>query len=308
MNKLKRVSKVFHTAEEIPFDDSSRFILMSDCHRGDGNWHDTFSKNANIFSAALTHYYREGFTYIELGDGDELWQTRMFCDIIREHSDVFWLMSQFFKEDRLYFIYGNHDIVKKNHSYVKKNLYQFFSEREGKYVDLFPNIKIHEGLVLKHRLTGQKIFLIHGHQVDFLNYELWKLSRFLVRYLWRPLEFFAINNPTRTAKNYKKKEAVARKLTEWVLKEKQILVAGHNHRPSFPEIDEIPYFNDGSCVHPRCITGIEIVEGYIMLIKWCVKARNDGTLFINRDLLAGPRRIEDYFSTKSKSSEESCLS
>lgn len=36
MNKLKRISKVFESAEEIPYDDSSRIILMSDVHRGDG--------------------------------------------------------------------------------------------------------------------------------------------------------------------------------------------------------------------------------------------------------------------------------
>ena len=45
MNQLKRISKVFESAEEIPFDDSSRIILMSDVHRGDGGWADDFSKN-----------------------------------------------------------------------------------------------------------------------------------------------------------------------------------------------------------------------------------------------------------------------
>ncbi|WP_330571419.1 hypothetical protein [Serpentinicella alkaliphila] len=94
-NKLERLSRVFHSSEEILFDDSSRFILMSDCHRGTGDWADTFAKNQNIFFVALNHYYKENYIYIELGDGDELWQNSKMCDIMREHFDSFWLMKDF---------------------------------------------------------------------------------------------------------------------------------------------------------------------------------------------------------------------
>ena len=84
---------------------------------------DAFSKNENLYFVALSHYYNEKFTYIEIGDGDELWKINNFSDIKREHSDVFWLLSKFFKEGRLHFIFGNHDIVKKNSKFVKNNLY-----------------------------------------------------------------------------------------------------------------------------------------------------------------------------------------
>ena len=295
MNALKWVSEVFQSAEEIPFDDSSRIVLMSDCHRGDGNWADDFSKNQNLYFAALTNYYNKNYTYIEIGDGDELWKNNKFYDIIHEHSDAFWLLSKFFKEGRLYLIFGNHDMEKKNNSFVKNNLYKYFDEREKRYIPLFENIKLHQGLVLRHRVTGDKIFLIHGHQVDWLNGTMWRLSRFLVRYLWGPLESWGVNDPTSAAKNFRKKESIAKKLTEWVIREKNMLIAGHNHRPMFPEVGEAPYFNDGSCVHPRCITAIEIAYGNIMLVKWSIKTRNDGTLFIDRDILAGPRKLRDYF-------------
>jgi UDP-2,3-diacylglucosamine pyrophosphatase LpxH len=296
MNVLKRISKVFEAAEEIPFDDSSKIILMSDCHRGNGSWSDNFAKNQNIYFAALTYYYNEDYTYIEIGDGDELWENNKFYDIAQVHSDVFWLLSKFFNEDRLYLIYGNHDIAKRNKKFVKNNLYYYFDERKKRYIPLFKNIKIHEGLVLRYESTGDGIFIIHGHQVDILSGDLWWLSNFLVRYLWRPLEIFGLNDPTSTAKNYKKKEAVAKRLTEWVIKERKMLIAGHTHRPMFPEVGEPPYFNDGSSVHPRCITGIEIVSGSIMLVKWNVKTKADGTLFIAREILAGPRRLRGYFN------------
>jgi hypothetical protein len=34
MNLLKRLSRVYESAERVSFDDSSRIIIMSDCHRG----------------------------------------------------------------------------------------------------------------------------------------------------------------------------------------------------------------------------------------------------------------------------------
>ena len=150
---------------------------------------------------------------------------------------------------------------------------------------------------MRHKVTNDKIFLIHGHQVDCLNDKMWRLTRFLVRYLWRPLNFFGVNDPTRTAQNYHKKQAVEKKLIEWVIKEKQMMVAGHTHRPMFPEVGEPPYFNDGSCVHPRCITAMEIDFGNIKLVKWYVNTKEDGTLFVDKELLAGPRKLKDYFDT-----------
>jgi UDP-2,3-diacylglucosamine pyrophosphatase LpxH len=298
MRTLKYISKIFESSEQITFDNSSKIVLMSDCHRGDGNWGDNFSKNQNLYYAALTYYYNQKYIYIELGDGDELWENKSFYDIVHIHSDAFSLLKRFYNEGRAYFIYGNHDMVKKNNNFVMNNLYEYYDERQKKNVPLFKNIKLHEGLILRHKITNDKILLIHGHQVDYLNSVLWKLSRFLVRYLWKPLESYGVNDPTSAAKNYEKKEAVGKKLTEWVIKEKHVLIAGHTHRPIFPENNEPPYFNDGSCVHPRCITAIEINCGNISLVKWTIKTKYEGTLFIGREVLAGPRKLQEYFNYK----------
>lgn len=295
MNTFKRVSQVFQASEQIYFDDSSRIVFMSDCHRGDGSWGDNFSQNQNIYFAALTYYYNKNYTYIEIGDGDELWENSNLYDIIHVHSHVFWLLSKFYNKGRLYMIFGNHDMVKKYDKFVKNNLYRYFDEREHKFVPLFENIKVHEGLVLRHKDTDNRILVMHGHQGDWFNEGTWRLARFLNRYLWKPLELFGINDPTRAAKNYKRKTAVSKKLTEWVIREGHMIIAGHNHRPMFPEVGEPLYFNDGSCVHPRCITGIEIAGGCIMLIKWAVNVKEDGSLFIGREVVAGPRKLRDYF-------------
>jgi UDP-2,3-diacylglucosamine pyrophosphatase LpxH len=295
MSTLKRISKVFESAKEISFDDSSRIILMSDVHRGDGSWADDFSKNENLYFAALTYYYNENYTYIEIGDGDELWKNRKLSDILPVHSEVFLLLAKFFNEDRLYFIFGNHDMVKGKDKFAQNNLYQYFDEQRKQYIPLFENIELHEGLVLRHKLTDQRILLIHGHQASFLDYRMWRYRRLLVRYLWKHLELFGVNDPTSTAKNYNKKDSIERKLTEWVLRKKHMLIAGHTHRPMFPEVGKPLYFNDGSCIHPRSITGIEIADGNIILVKWNIKTKNDGTLFIGKEILAGPSKLKDYF-------------
>ncbi len=300
MSAVARLNKVFNSAEQIPFDDSSKIVLMSDCHRGDGNWGDNFLGNQNLFFGALEFYYKKGFTYIELGDGDELWENRKINRIISIHSDAFWIMSKFYREGRFYMLYGNHDEVKKYKNFSKNNLRSFYSESIKKRVAFFPNLKIREGLILKYKGSDNLIFLTHGHQVDFLNYNLWKLSRFLVRYLWRPLELTGVRDPTSAAENHIRKDKLEKKLMEWTKKQKHILIAGHTHRPVFPQVNEPFYFNDGCCVHPRCITAIEIENGAITLVKWTVATRKDRSLYVDRVVLEGPVKLQDYFGVISK--------
>lgn len=309
MNLLNRISRVYETAERIPFDDSSRIILMSDCHRGDGSKADEFFRNESLYISALNHYYNSGYTYIEIGDGDELWENKKLSDIINEHLNVFHLLEEFHYEGRLHFIYGNHDMVKRNGKYVKSNLEEYYDIRERKKLPLFENVRVHEGLVLEYRGGDRQseikeILLIHGHQIDPIGSTFWKFGRFLVRYFWKPLELFGISDPTSPAVNQVKKERIARRLTDWVIRENRMLVAGHNHRAMFPKIGEPLYFNDGSCVHPLFITGIEIDHGKIALVKWSVKVREDGLLYIGTDYIAGPKKLTDFF--KAERIFESC--
>lgn len=295
MSFTKRIDEIFKKSKTIEFDDSSKFVIMSDCHRGDGNLGDNFSKNQDIYFYALKHYYENNYTYIELGDGDELWESSKMSDIINNYSNVFWALSNFYKEGRTYFIYGNHDIVKKDKKYAKKNFCEAFDETLRSYITLFKDVEFHEALVLKERHGDNKILLIHGHQGDFANDKMWRVTRFFVRYVWRVLEIYGVNDPTSTAKNYNKKNIIEERFSQWAKEKQTMVIAGHTHRPMFPEVGEVPYFNDGSCVHPRCITAIEINHGEIELVKWCISARRDGTLAILRSVLAGPRKINDYF-------------
>lgn len=294
MRYFKEIRKILNTADKYYIDEESKIIIFSDIHRGDGGWSDNFSANQNIYFAALDYYYKNNYNYIENGDADELWENKDMLVIKEMHSDVFWLMSKFYDENRLYLIYGNHDMDKKNKKYANKYFSELKDKSRGITYSLFPRIKMNEGLVLQYKNKGEML-IIHGHQVDFINNELWKLSKFLVRYLWRPLEVIGVNNPTRAAKNNDKKEKIDNILSNCCIKEKCIIISGHTHRPMFPTVKNIPYFNGGSCVHPRCITGIEIVGGSISLIKWSVKTKGNNTLVVTRDVLGGPNKLDDYF-------------
>ncbi|MDA0177648.1 hypothetical protein C7H62_0794 [Mesoflavibacter sp. HG96] len=291
----KRLDKAYQNAHVVPFDDNSKFILFSDCHRGDNSFADDFANNRNIYYHALKHYYVEGFNYAELGDGDELWENISFSSILNAHKNVYELMQLFHKKNRLHMIWGNHDMVYRNPDTVKKNLSTYFDPKVGEEVELFGDIKYHEAIVLKHKDTNQEIFLTHGHQADWWNYNFWKWSRFLVRILWKPLNVMGIADPTSPAKNYKELIKVERRTKKWITDNNNLMtIVGHTHRPRFPEPGDIAFFNDGSCVHPRSITGIEIENGSISLIKWQIATKEDGTLQIVRVLLEGPRRLIDY--------------
>ena len=290
-----RLDKAYKGAKILEFNDSSKFILFSDCHRGDNSFADDFANNRNIYFHALKHYYFEGFQYFELGDGDELWENLSFNSILDAHKNVFMLMKQFHDANRLHMIWGNHDMVYRDPNYVKKYLSTYFDEKVGEDVKLFGNIKFNEAIVLKHKDSGQKLFLTHGHQADWWNYIFWRWSRFMVRVLWKPLNVMGIADPTSPAKNYKELIKVERRTKKWIIENDNLItVTGHTHRPRFPEPGDIAFFNDGSCVHPRCITGLEIENGAISLIKWQIATTDDGVLKIVRILLEGPQRLEDY--------------
>jgi len=295
MSSDNRLNNAYKRAKIIAFDNSSKFILFSDCHRGDNSFADEFANNRNIYYHALRHYFNNGFQYCELGDGDELWENLTFEPIFEAHKNIYLLMKLFHEENRLHMIYGNHDMVYRNPEYVKRNLYTYFEPKDEKAAALLDKLQFHEAIILKHDENGQELFLTHGHQADFMNYHGWRFNRFMVRILWKPLQVWGIADPTSPARNNRELIKVEKRIKKWILRNNlKITVIGHTHRPRFPEPGDIPLFNDGSCVHPRSITGIEIANGEISLIKWQIATKEDGTLQIVRVLLEGPQKLVDY--------------
>lgn len=277
MSYYSRLKKAFSDSPVLPLYMNSRYVLFSDCHRGSGTSYDNFIKNQHLYFSALKYYYQQGYSYIEIGDGDELWENRRLSQIIEIHNDVFWLLSLFHKNQRLYLLYGNHDMEKRKVCYHTQSL--------------FPNLTFYESLILQKNDCSYCIHLTHGHQADMLNSVFWKLARFLVRYLWKPLERFGVLDPTSAAMNYTCKEKIEKRLTHFATKENLFLVCGHTHRPML-NADNLHYMNTGSCVHPRCITCIEIQGDNIYLVKWTLDTKKDRTLYVAREILSYANMIK----------------
>jgi UDP-2,3-diacylglucosamine pyrophosphatase LpxH len=294
MNTDGRLMEAYGHAREIEIDDTSKFVFMSDVHRGDNSISDEFAHNQNIYYHALNHYYNEDYTYVEVGDGDELWEHSKFEHIRSAHSDVYWLLQKFYFSGRLKMLFGNHNMHFRDKTYVKQNLFEYYDEYLEQRGELFPGIEIDESLMLTYKKTGQKIFIVHGHQGDMLNDQLWKLSMAWMRYFWRVMHVIGFRNPASPAKNRVKRHKIEKNFESFIKRHGVMLVCGHTHRPKFPNPGEVPYFNDGCCIHPRCITGLEICDGKIMLVDWRVRPDEQGALFISKKIIRGPERIEAF--------------
>ena len=285
MSADSRLNRAFEYAPSLPLLEHSRFVLFSDCHRGTGTSGDNFLKNQHLYFAALQYYLERNFTYIELGDGDELWENRRMGQIIEIHSNVFWLLSLFHRQNRLYMVYGNHDMAKKKKSYGKAFCSSYFCTDTQSYQPLFPHVTFHEGIILESAREDYRLYLTHGHQADIMNSTFWKLTRFLVRYFWKPLEHFGVLDPTSAAKNYTCKDRIERRLSDYAQSQRMPLIVGHTHRPHLDPA--APYYmNAGSCVHPSCITCLEIEKGKITLVKWTLSVKKDRTLYVAREILS----------------------
>ena len=122
------------------------------------------------------------------------------CPIREMHAQSFELLSRFYAKHRFYAVYGNHDITKRSAHFSGRCFSSCFCWQEQCEIPLFPEITFYPGIILKDCAKRKDLFLLHGHQSDLLNSTLWRLSRFLVRYVWRPLESLGIPDPTSAAK------------------------------------------------------------------------------------------------------------
>jgi len=281
---LKRNKKVIDITPQ------TKIVIFSDLHRGIGDWADDFMHNALIFHTALKYYFLNDFIYIELGDGDELYENRRLSAIVRRYADIYRIMDDFHREDRLILVWGNHNMQMRKKRWFLKEL-----QKAQTYVPgLFREITVHESLKL-----GEKIFLVHGHQGDLISDCLAPFGRLWVRFLWRWVQNrFGVNDPTSAAQNALKRNKVEEKIFTWAKRNNLAVIAGHTHRPVFESLNKqqrlrgmkkLPfYFNCGSGIHPRCVPCLEIENMEIRLVKWYIIAdpEDENRLKVKREPIA----------------------
>ncbi|MGM0378260.1 MAG: serine/threonine protein phosphatase [Bacillota bacterium] len=290
----QKLDKVYKKAKKMKFDNDSKLVFMSDAHRGDNSLSDDFAHNQNIYYYALNYYYNNDYTYIEAGDGDELWEHRKFKHLIHAHKDVYCLLKKMYENDQFIMLYGNHNMFFKHEYFVKKNLYKYYDEYDETVKDLFKGIKVHEALLLQHEKTKKEILVTHGHQGDLMNDEIWGFMMFLSRYIWRFLNIIGFKNPASPSKNRHKRHKIEKNYSDWIKNNEKMMIIGHTHRPKFPKKGDPSYFNCGCGVHPRSIFAIEINKGKIALVDWKVRPNKKGTLNITKKYLKGPELLDEY--------------
>lgn len=256
-----QLTAAHRAAIEVTFGSASRIAVFSDLHRGDGSRADAFAANSELFLCALRHYYSQGYTYVEAGDGDELWKGWRFADIERAHSPVFDLLHRFQRQDRLHLLYGNHEGL-----------------AAGGYQQDKGGLPAREALVLERLRTSQRLFIVHGHQADPRNDQSTLWSRRFVRHLWTPMQSLGLASLSGPAHPVSSSatESISRRIKDWSAMQRQLVICGHTHRPVFAQPGASLYFNTGACLYPGQITGIEIVSGAIQLVRWITPSLNEG--------------------------------
>jgi UDP-2,3-diacylglucosamine pyrophosphatase LpxH len=282
----QRLNRAHALSPHIHFDNSSRLIFFSDMHRGIKNRYDFFTPNEKLFLHALTHYYQQAYTYIELGDGDELWHNS-FAHIRRAYSQLFDLLHQFRARQRLHLIIGNHDSPQGMFDPL---------EKEG--------IPVHQGLILHHTPGGHNLFAVHGHQAHPKGDRYWwfqrPYSRHIIKYTLplsaRRYHFSEpeaglptrqhLANLPRHINNRVLRYAFQLEgaIFSWAQEKRQVVICGHTHLCAFPDAANPNYFNVGHCSTPGYITGLEIADGHIKLIKWKATPQGEYKRIVLREM------------------------
>jgi predicted phosphodiesterase len=290
----------------ISFDSKKdKFIIFSDQHKGAKNGADDFMLCEPNYLAALDYYYQHQYFFIAMGDCEELWENTLLA-VKKHQKESFEKEKQFFRQNRGVKIFGNHDLMWQNdplaplylksiydcevpiyegallQTIINNNQINIFCTHghqgdkasDGNWFSKFfvariwaplqslvkinPNTPaydaqlktIHNSIMYDWSASQENLFLITGHTHQPVFESLTHIER-----LYRQLLFA----------DKVKDEA----MTESLQKEIQTRKFEYTHVSQDYLQLKPTYFNTGCCCFSDGdITGIEIEEDCIRLIKW----------------------------------------
>lgn len=289
----------------ISFENSDQpFIIFSDQHKGSKNGHDDFAVAEKNYLAALHYYNQKNFHFISLGDCEELWENTI-ASVKKQNAASFEMEKLFLKRKAFTKIFGNHDLYWDNDPLGKYELNKIYGEKvcvyEGAILQtVIDNISLqvflthgHQGDAISDGNTFSKWFIatVWAPLQSFLNLnpntpaydDNLKSDHNRMMYEWSAMQqnMLLITGHTHQpifqslthleklyrelsqAKETNQADEVKRLEEEIKLRrrEGQTLPDFTTYKPS--------YFNTGCCCfNDGDITGIEIAEERIRLIKW----------------------------------------
>lgn len=263
------LDEVYSAAYQLNFEKNTPLVFFSDCHRGDGGKTDMFACNEGLYYHALQYYAKLGYTYFEVGDGDEMYKNNFF-DIQNRYGRIFDLLHQLDYQEKLIMVTGNHDLgITKNEKLDKGGLHS------------------REGIRVNHAGYDREIFVAHGHQADILSQSFRPFARAIVRFLVDPLiktglvsfdncgEACLVNKmplPKWLSEYiHFSQEKIEKRIVSWAKLKQQVIVCGHTHCYQALADRVSTYFNTGSCLIPGRLTGFELVNGSMNEVIWSIK-------------------------------------
>jgi len=283
---------------------NQRYVILSDQHKGARNDADDFAGAEKNYLAALDYYFDNGFYYINLGDSEELWENNIFA--VKKHNKAtFEKETLFLQNQRFYKIFGNHDLYWDNDPLASIQLKEIYGEKvciyEGvilkagsndnnlsifcthghqgdlqsdgnwfskffvanvwepiqAYLKINPNTPayneqlktVHNTLMYEWSSDKKNTILITGHTHQPVFESLTLLER-----LYQQLEIAQQKNDAEAVKKIQSHITVQ-------LSKGDIMADYTKYKPG--------YFNSGCCCFSDGdITGIEIADGSIRLVKW----------------------------------------
>jgi predicted phosphodiesterase len=291
---------VFETTEK-----DARFIIFSDQHKGAKNGSDDFMLAEPNYIAALNYYLEQHFHFISLGDEEELWENTIW-QVNSKNKDSIALQKEFQQKSSYTKIFGNHDIFWNNDPFAGLYLTKLYDKTLKIYEAVLLKIKMGEEelpvfLTHGHQGDGQsdsnpfsawfvgriwaplQTYLNINLNVPAANNEL-KTAHNLFMYEWSKQG----NNPvlitghthqpvfaslTHLERLYKKLDKAKTNNDEAAIEllNKEIIFRQNEYDFVVGNYATVKpyYFNSGCCCFvDGDITGIEIADGNIRLIKW----------------------------------------
>jgi predicted phosphodiesterase len=92
---------------------TGRIIIFSDQHKGAGDGADDFAMSRSNYLQALNYYDQNDFLLVNLGDSEELWENTL-SQVRKQNADTFDIERRFLAKGKFIKVFGNHDLYWDN--------------------------------------------------------------------------------------------------------------------------------------------------------------------------------------------------